>query len=145
MRPHRITPIHPDGQSSSTSTLISEALPDSERYGGFVNFDHKICGDQLVLYGDFFYQNVKTSYDLAPTATGDFQTPGNITLAIPPHARRVQPLAGRLTMKPASRWEHSIHLTLFSKSSPVAPGRASLSLAIGLSITRPMLSFPPWG
>ena len=65
---------------------MSEALPDSERYGGFVNSDHKICGDQLVLYGDFFYQNVKTSYDLAPTATGDFQTPGNITLAIPPHA-----------------------------------------------------------
>src|SRR4030095_15439839 len=57
---------------------------DSERYGGFVNFDHKICGDQLLVYGDFFYQNVKTSYDLAPTATGDFQTPGDVTLAIPP-------------------------------------------------------------
>ena len=64
----------------------SEALPDSERYGGFINFDHKICGDQLVVYGDFFYQNVKTGYDLAATATGNFQTPGNITLAIPPHA-----------------------------------------------------------
>ena len=65
---------------------FAEALPDSERYGGFVNFDHKICGDQLLVYGDFFYQNVKTGYDLAPTATGDFQTPGNLTLAIPPHA-----------------------------------------------------------
>jgi outer membrane receptor protein involved in Fe transport len=64
----------------------SEALPDSERYGGFVNFDHKVCGDQLLVYGDFFYQDVKTSYDLAPSATGNFQTPGNITLAIPPHA-----------------------------------------------------------
>ena len=63
---------------------LSEALPDSERYGGFVNFDHKICGDQLLVYGDFFYQNVKTSYDLAPTATGAFQTPGDVTLAIPP-------------------------------------------------------------
>jgi len=62
----------------------SEALPDSERYGGFVNFDHKICGDQLAVYGDFFYQDAKTSYDLAPAATGAFQTPGNITLAIPP-------------------------------------------------------------
>ena len=39
-----------------------------------------------MVYGDFFYQNVKTGYDLAPTATGNFQTPGNITLAIPPHA-----------------------------------------------------------
>jgi outer membrane receptor protein involved in Fe transport len=65
---------------------FSEALPDSERYGGFVNFDHKVCGDQLVVYGDFFYQDVKTSYDLAPTATANFQIPGNITLAIPPHA-----------------------------------------------------------
>jgi iron complex outermembrane recepter protein len=64
----------------------SEALPDSDRWGGFVNFDHKICGDQLLVYGDFFYQDVKTSYDLAPSATGSFQTPGFITLAIPPHA-----------------------------------------------------------
>ena len=65
---------------------ISEALPDSERYGGYINADHKICGDQLVVYSDLFYQNVKTHYDIAPTATGNFQTPGNITLAIPPHA-----------------------------------------------------------
>jgi iron complex outermembrane recepter protein len=64
----------------------SEALPDSERWGGFVNFDHKICGDQLLVYGDFFYQDVKTGYDLAPSATGNFQTAGNVTLAIPPHA-----------------------------------------------------------
>ena len=65
---------------------FSEALPDSERYGAFVNATHKICGDQMVLYTDMFYQNVKTHYDLAPVATSDFQTPGNITLAIPPHA-----------------------------------------------------------
>jgi len=62
----------------------SEALPDSERWGGFVNFDHKICDDQLLVYGDFFYQDVKTNYELAPSATGNFQTPGNVTLAIPP-------------------------------------------------------------
>ena len=65
---------------------FSEALPDSERWGGFINFDHKICGDQLLIYGDFFYQDVKTHYDIAPAATGPFQTPGNVTLAIPPHA-----------------------------------------------------------
>ena len=62
------------------------AVPDSERYGGFVTTSHKICDDQLVLYGDFFYQKVKTLYQIAPTATGNFQTPGNTTLAIPPHA-----------------------------------------------------------
>ena len=33
-----------------------------------------------------FYQNVQTSYELAPAATGPFQNPGNTTLAIPPHA-----------------------------------------------------------
>ena len=64
----------------------AEALPDSERYGGFWNATHKICGDQLVLYADMFYQNVQTSYELAPTATGPFQTPGHVILAIPPHA-----------------------------------------------------------
>ena len=64
----------------------SEALPDSERYGGFWNATHKICSDQLVLYADFFYQNVQTSYELAPTGTGPFQNPGQIFLAIPPHA-----------------------------------------------------------
>src|SRR6185369_2552993 len=64
----------------------SEALPDSERYGGFWNATHRICGDQLVLYADFNYQKVQTSYELAPTASGSFQTPGNIPLAIPPHA-----------------------------------------------------------
>ncbi|MDB6147826.1 MAG: hypothetical protein JWO45_1490 [Spartobacteria bacterium] len=63
----------------------SEALPDSERYGGFWNATHKICGDQVVLYADLFYQNVRTHYDLAPTATGFFDTPGNVILAIPPH------------------------------------------------------------
>ena len=76
----------PDRSVFFNFNAFSEALPDSERYGGFVNFDHKICGDQLVVYGDVFYQDVKTGYDLAPTATGFFQTPGNITLAIPPHA-----------------------------------------------------------
>lgn len=64
----------------------AEALPDSERYGAFVNATHKICSDQMVLYADMFYQNVKTHYDLAPVATSNFDTPGNITVAIPPHA-----------------------------------------------------------
>jgi outer membrane receptor protein involved in Fe transport len=65
---------------------FSTALPDSERYGGFFSTEHKICGDQLVLSADLFYQDVKTQYHLAATATGDFVTPGNVTLAIPPHA-----------------------------------------------------------
>jgi iron complex outermembrane receptor protein len=65
---------------------FTTALPDSERYGALINASHKLCGDQMVFYADLLYQNVKTRYELAPTATGSFQTPGNVTLAIPPHA-----------------------------------------------------------
>ncbi len=65
---------------------FSGSFPDSERYGGFANFDHKIFGEQLVGYGDFFYQNVRTTNQLAPAPTGPFQAPGQVTIAIPPHA-----------------------------------------------------------
>jgi hypothetical protein len=65
---------------------FSDAVPDSQKYGGFVNATHRIFGDQMVLAGDFFYQDVRTHYQLAPSATGAFQTPGQTTLAIPPHA-----------------------------------------------------------
>lgn len=64
----------------------STAVPDSEKYGGFINLTHRIFGDQMVLAGDLFYQDVRTHYLLAPSATGPFQTPGQTTLAIPPHA-----------------------------------------------------------
>src|SRR5438270_856976 len=63
---------------------FSLSFPSSERYGGYVAMDHKIFGDALVVYGDAMYQNVKTHNELAPPATGNFQTPGSITLAIPP-------------------------------------------------------------
>ncbi len=64
----------------------SVSLPDSERYGGFVNAEHKIFGEQMVLVANMFYQNVQTRYQLAPVATGDFESPGLTTLAIPPQA-----------------------------------------------------------
>ena len=73
------------GSSTFNPNLFSQAVPDSERYGGFVNATDKICADQLVAYGDFSYQKVKTRYELAPSATGPFQVPGQTTLAIPPH------------------------------------------------------------
>ena len=63
---------------------FSLSFPESERYGGYVAMDHKIYGDQLVIYGDALYQNVKTHNELAPPATGNFQTNGQITLVIPP-------------------------------------------------------------
>jgi iron complex outermembrane recepter protein len=63
---------------------FSGSYPESERYGGYTSFTHKVCEDQLVIYGDAFYQNVKTHNELAPGATGSFQTNGQVTLAIPP-------------------------------------------------------------
>lgn len=64
---------------------FSSSLPESERWGGYVSAEHKICGDQLVLYADMLYQNVKTHNELAPAASGNFQTAGQITVAIPPN------------------------------------------------------------
>ena len=63
---------------------FSLSFPTSERWGGYVAMDHKIFGDQLVVYADGMYQNVKTHNELAAPATGNFQTPGFVTLAIPP-------------------------------------------------------------
>ncbi|MDQ2658870.1 MAG: TonB-dependent receptor, partial [Verrucomicrobiota bacterium] len=63
---------------------FSLSFPESERYGGYVAMDHKFLGDALVVYADGQYQNVKTHNELAAAATGNFQTPGFTTIAIPP-------------------------------------------------------------
>ena len=65
---------------------FSLSFPESERYGAYLAADHKFFGDQMVLYADAFYQNVKTHNELAPPATGSFQTPGQVVLAIPPQS-----------------------------------------------------------
>jgi iron complex outermembrane recepter protein len=70
--------------------LFAASFPESERYGGYMAADHKVFGDQLVLYSDFYYENVKTHNEAAPGATGNFQTKGQTTLAIPPNS----PLGG---------------------------------------------------
>ena len=64
--------------------LFSLSFPQTERYGGYLSADHKVFGDQMVLYADMFYQNVKTHNELAPPATGSFQSKGQTILAIPP-------------------------------------------------------------
>jgi hypothetical protein len=63
---------------------FSLSFPESERYGGYVAMDHKFLGEALVVYGDAMYQKVKTHNELAGPATGNFVTPGQVTLAIPP-------------------------------------------------------------
>src|SRR5947208_4995761 len=66
--------------------LFASSLPESERYGVYLSGDHKIFGDQMVVYADGFYQNVKTHNEAAPPATGSFQTKGQTILAIPPNS-----------------------------------------------------------
>ncbi|MGZ4985143.1 MAG: TonB-dependent receptor plug domain-containing protein [Chthoniobacterales bacterium] len=72
------------GANGFNFNQFSLSYPSSERYGGYVAMDHKFFGDAVVIYGDAMYQNVKTHNELAAPATGSFQTPGQITIAIPP-------------------------------------------------------------
>jgi outer membrane receptor protein involved in Fe transport len=65
---------------------FSLSFPESERYGVWLSADHKVFGDQMVVYADGFYQNVKTHNELAPPASGSFETKGQTILAIPPHS-----------------------------------------------------------
>jgi iron complex outermembrane recepter protein len=64
--------------------LYSSSYPKQERWGGYAAFEHKICDDQLRIFGDFYYVDAKTHDELAPIATGNFETPGSPTLYIPP-------------------------------------------------------------
>jgi iron complex outermembrane receptor protein len=86
---HGLAPA--SGYTYSSSRLVhfnfnqfSLSFPESERYGGYLSADHKVFGDQMVVYADGFYQNVKTHNELAGPATGSFQTKGQTILAIPP-------------------------------------------------------------
>src|SRR5215472_8587387 len=61
------------------------SFPDQERWGGYAAFEHKVCDDQLRMFGDFYYVDAKTHDELAPTGTGEFETPGRSTIYIPPN------------------------------------------------------------
>ena len=75
--------------------LVSGAYPERENYGGYFNADHKICGDQLVLYADMFYQKSKSHQELAPGATGNFVNTGGTSIIIPPN-NNVAPVIGAI-------------------------------------------------
>jgi iron complex outermembrane recepter protein len=66
--------------------LFSSLYPEQERWGGYAAFNDKICGEQVQIFGDFYYTDVKQHDELAPIATGSFNTEGQPTLAIPPHS-----------------------------------------------------------
>ena len=77
----------------------ASSFPEQERWGGYAAFSDKICGDQLQIYGDFFFVDAKTHDEAAPNATGDFETPGNFTLFIPPGPNPL-PVIGGVTVTP---------------------------------------------
>lgn len=61
-------------------------LPDTERYGAYLNADHKIFGDRMVAYADVFFQRADISHEQAPAGSGPFRRSGVQAIAIPPHA-----------------------------------------------------------
>jgi iron complex outermembrane receptor protein len=89
------TPLFSFDSRFDFSKFLS-AFPETERYGGFFNAEHKICGDQLILYADTFYQNTKVHDELAPVATS-FTLPGSVTVFIPPShpADAINPATGQ--------------------------------------------------
>src|ERR1700756_5323503 len=65
--------------------LYASSYPKQERWGGYAAFEHKICDDQLRIFGDFYYVDAKTHDEHAPTATSYFETPGRLVLFVPPN------------------------------------------------------------
>lgn len=64
---------------------FSSSYPEQERWGGYVAFEHKVCDDQLRVFGDFYYADVKQHDELAAPATGNWEAKGTLTLYIPPN------------------------------------------------------------
>ena len=74
-----IPPILSNGTAPASSYVLSEGrsatfninqftgeLPATERYGGFIIADHKIFGDQMVAYGDVFFERDDVRNELNP-------------------------------------------------------------------------------
>lgn len=66
------------------------SFPDTTRKGLFAAWDRKLFGENVRVYGDAFYQDVFAIDELAPFATGNFETPGQTTIVIP--ARTPNPI-----------------------------------------------------
>ena len=92
-------PFFTDGNAPASSYVYTERpsvtfpflsyegeLPESTRYGAFLNADHKVFGDQLIVYADAFYQRADLLNEQSPSGTDPFQQPVVKVLAIPPHS-----------------------------------------------------------
>jgi outer membrane receptor for ferrienterochelin and colicin len=72
--------------------LTAGAVPEVERYGAFLTFEHEpFAMDNVTVYGDMIFTNTYARSELAPTATGAFYDPGSTPLVIP--ARTPNPIA----------------------------------------------------
>ncbi len=81
----------PDRSATFNFNEFAMSYPASRRAGAFVSGERKVFGtDHVKVYGDLSYQNVAVDYELAPAATGDFSTPGQVELIIP--ARTANPI-----------------------------------------------------
>ena len=90
-------PFFSNGTAPASSYVFSEGpsatfninqfaseLPDTERYGAFIIADHKIFGDQMVAYGDVFFERDDVRNELNPAPTLSVN-PDKVAIAIPPH------------------------------------------------------------
>lgn len=83
------------------------SYPDFERMGMFAFGERKVFGtDNIKAYVDLSYQNVDAEVQLAPSATGDFTTPGQVEMIIParttnPILTIVDPFFGLIAQVPA--------------------------------------------
>ena len=63
---------------------FSSSYPEQERWGGYVAFEQKVCDEQLRIFGDFYYADVKQHDELAPVGTGPWGAKGTL-LYVPPN------------------------------------------------------------
>ena len=147
-------PFFSNGTAPASSYVYTEApsahfpinhfageLPDTERYGAFIMADHKIFGDQMVAYGDVFFERDDVRNDFGPAPTVSFQPENGVTIAIP-RMRRARRWAGLPMPTPAFRQAPTTPLIHFSKSFPETRRHGFSNLETrNLTISR-MLSLP---
>ena len=69
---------------------FSGSYPEITRRGVFGSWDRELFSPNAHFYGDFFVQQIHQIDELAPYATGNFESPGQTTIVIP--ARTANPI-----------------------------------------------------
>ena len=69
---------------------FSGSYPEINRKGVFMAWDRQLASPNARVYGDAFFQQVRQVDEFAPYATGNFASPGQISIVIP--ARTTNPI-----------------------------------------------------